>query len=228
MNILREIRKLKKRSLRVKVWLILIFLIMLISSAYAWSAMQAKGGMTDLIGVVNAWGVEFFVNDEEILDETATFSVDEFFPGMKDLHEVLKIYNMGSRATTVSVKVTSVKLFGEEILPDLEENLEIKDNGTTINLFTDKTKYPFDVSIRYKKDLAANMSGEENEENTGTVDFDVLWRYEADNDDLDTEFGKKAYTYYKENSNTVIDDSEEETVIGALEVVIEVTAVPAK
>ncbi len=213
MNILREFRRIKNRNLRIKLFLVLIFLIMLISSAYAWLAILSKASVDDLIGVVNSYGVEFYVGDKEILEDEVTLSADEFFPGMSENHQIVSVHNVGSIPIKVQLEITSVKLFGEEILDKLKTENEITEDDSTFNFFTNKNNYPFDVYIKYKNHLEAKDNNSTiTEDSIGDIDFCVNWNYSVGNDDLDTEFGKKAFDFYKENESD------------ALEVTIKITA----
>ena len=110
MNILREIRKLKKKSLRTRIWIILILLIMLVSSIYAWSVMKVSASINGLEGVVNSWDIEFYVDDEQILEDSIIFTVDEFYPGMSDNKQIVSVHNLGStRPANVKLELISVK-----------------------------------------------------------------------------------------------------------------------
>lgn len=205
MNILRELRKFKRRSVLVKLQILLLFSVMLIASAYAWWRLP-DAGVNELHGTVETWDVEYNIDDNEILDEEVTISVDEFQPGMPDFEKTISIRNLGTKGTRITYELTSIKLFGEEVLEDLQNDEEIRLAGNTVNLFVNTTeeKYPFDICYIYDK---SNISGEYVDDETtpnsvAKLTFYASWAYEKGTDLLDTAIGKKAYEYYADENNS--------------------------
>lgn len=204
MNILRELRKFKKKKLRVKLYFVFIFLIMLITSIYAWSKASPVSSINNLQGVVNSWGIEFYVGEEEVLEDYVTFNADEFFPGMQEKHQIVSVHNVGSRPVKVQLEITSVKLFGEEILEELKSTGNITETDDSFTLFSSEKEYPFDVYIKYRKNL--EPKDENNiETSIGNIDCNFSWKYSTGNDDLDTEYGEKAFDFYKNNQSDAIE-----------------------
>lgn len=226
MNIFREIRKMKSKSMPIRILSILVFLTMLIISTFAWFATDKNIKLKGLEGQVTSWDVAYYVNEDEneILDRTATFVVDEFYPGMPIREDVVHIYNIGTTSTKIKYEIISVKIFGEEVLSSLQENGEISttieavtednsgawpttENVTKTELFAKETTYPFNVSYTYDKDY---LQGKWVDRNTtpnaeATLRFNVNWDYGetgrsddiSNKDNLDTGIGKDAYEYYK-------------------------------
>lgn len=151
MNILREFRRVKKKSMATRIGLIAIFSVILIINTYAWFNTNKDVKINGLEGDVTSWDVAYYVDDEEILDETAVFTIDEFYPGMPEREDVAYIYNVGKTGTNISYELISVKIFGQEVLDELKANNEITTDGNTTNIFSNDTEYPFNISYTYDK-----------------------------------------------------------------------------
>ena len=85
MNILREIRRIKKRSVPARILLITIFSVILIINTYAWFNANEPVNMSGLEANITPWDVRYYVDDKEVLDETVTFTIDQLYPGMPDI-----------------------------------------------------------------------------------------------------------------------------------------------
>lgn len=196
MNVLREFRKIRKKKLLIKLKLVCLLAIFLIVSTYAWwSIGEAK--ITGLQGNVTSWGIEYYVNNKEITSETIKFTLDKFYPGMEKNIQTVQVRNVGDSKCNITLEITSVKLFGEDITNNLKTNNEVNVAGGRINLFTNTRKYPFNVNcVADKTTLTDNYTKKPNSRNaTADIQFNVEWPYDGNNDELDTEYGKKAYQY---------------------------------
>ena len=211
MNILREFRRVKKRSLPARILLISIFSVILIINTYAWFNSNQPVNMSGLEANITPWDVRYYVDDKEVLDETVTFTIDELYPGMPNREDIVRIYNMSTTSTSINYEVTSVKVFGQEVLDQLKENNIMQTDGNTVHIFADDTEYPFDISYTYDR---ARLDGEyvddETTPNAGaTFKFQASWEYQGEGtedenlarDILDTKFGQGAYEYYQNEEN---------------------------
>lgn len=215
MNILRELRRIKSKSLMKRICLTLIFSVILLINTYAWWKIDNEVEIKNLEANVTSWDVQYFVNDTEILEETVKLSIKEFFPGMLNHTEKVNIYNVGEASTSIKYEITSVKLFGKEILDELIQNNEIEYQENSVKLFTNKEKYPFDISCSFDKTrIEGNYLEQQNTNSVATMNFNASWEYEGNNK-IDTEYGKKAYEYYQNNE---AEDNE------TLEVYIKITS----
>ena len=211
MNILREIRRIKKRSVPARILLITIFSVILIINTYAWFNANEPVNMSGLEANITPWDVRYYVDDKEMLDESVTFTIDELYPGMPDREDIVRIYNMSTTSTSINYEVTSVKVFGQEVLDQLKENNIMQTDGNTVHIFADDTEYPFDISYTYDKTrLDGEYKDDETTPNAGaTFKFLASWEYQGDGtedenlakDILDTKFGKGAYEYYQDEAN---------------------------
>lgn len=214
MNLLREVRRVKQKSMPVRILSLFVFAIMLIVSTFAWFASDKDVRLKGIEGDVTSWDVAYYVDDEDkTLDQTAVFTVDEFYPGMPQRTDYVHIYNLGESSTRIQYEIVSIKLFNIEIYETIRDNGEIvtEEDETsgiiTQTIFSKDTDYPFTVSVSYDKtylsgkyvDLATTP------ESAATFEFKVNWEYgEAGRADeisakdlLDTTFGQQAYEYYE-------------------------------
>lgn len=218
MNILREIRRVNKKSMPARIILLLSFSVIFIVTTYAWFSAQKDIRLSGLEGAVTSWDVAYFVNNDEnqILDEIATFTIDELYPGMPTREDIVHIYNIGQASTDIKYELISVKVFGSEVLSTLQTSGEIQTDTTTntTNIFSKDTAYPFNVSYTYDKDYLNGKYSTTDPVTSQTAHaifkFNVNWEYDVENgtadqntakDILDTKFGKEAYTYYKDANN---------------------------
>ena len=214
-NILRKLRRLKKQSLQTKIRLICIFSVMLITVTYAWFTSAGRFKTKNLEANIDSWDVQYVIKDgenaeitptdDELLEKEFTMTMQDIYPGVADTTKRVKIYNTAKVPSEIYVEITSVKLFGEELIGKLAEKGAIKyyDESKKVRIF-ETEDYPFDIGYTYDKKI---IQGQYNSETDTTAkaefNFDVNWIFNGENDNLDTQIGKKAYEYYQANNNDV-------------------------
>lgn len=208
MNILREVRRVNNKSLPVRIILLLTFCVIFVASTYAWFSTQKNVTLRGLDADVTPWDVSYYVDDNEVFNETVTFTIEQLYPGMPEREDFVHIYNRASTSTDITYQVVSVKVFGQEVLNSLDIGIE----GNTTNIFSADTNYPFEVSYTYDKDYLTGeyVDDETTPQSHATFKFTVNWDYEGQSesesenlakDILDTQFGKDAYAYYQDEAN---------------------------
>lgn len=244
MNILREIRKVKKRSLGLRIFLIIFFATFLITSTFAWFSVNKRITTGTLGGVVTPWNIEFYIKDSDVpLEKSVTFTVDEMYPGMPRFEDYIFIRNIAETESEIEFTLKSVSLFGEliysnEDIDDFTNELEPTTSTTIINnermiksgnvtLIDMGEEYPFTISYSYDKDrvFGTYISDGETPDAVSTFTMNIDWDYELlengilsqDRDNLDTEFGQRAYEFYNSIENN-------EDVENAIVIEIEVKA----
>lgn len=219
MNILREMRKFKQRSLKARVILLFLFALMLIINTYAWFVTTKEADVTGIKGEVKPWDVEFYIKGEEVKN-SYTFTIDKLYPGMQEFNENIYIRNAEERKSSLSYKIISVKLFGEEIIESLKQENEITEQNNTIKVFSNKTKYPFTVVCTYdKKQLIGKYeSDEKTPDSVANLNLKINWDYDNKTDELDTNIGKDSYQYYQNYQ------ANENEIISALQIIVEIEA----
>lgn len=211
MNILREFRRTKERSVLSRVKLMTIFSVILIVNTYAWFNINQEVKLAQLEGDITPWDVTYVVDGKEILDQDYTFTIDELYPGMPKREDTVNIRNLTITSSRIKYEITAIKVFGNDVLEQLRENGGITQDGNTVKLFADDTEYPFDISYTYDKTRIDGeyVDDEATPNAVAHVKFNVKWTYQGDGtedqnlakDILDTKFGKDAYTYYQNNEN---------------------------
>lgn len=224
MNILREFRRVKKRSMSSRIRLVLIFAVILIVNTYAWFSTERAISTKGLEASITPWDIKYYVDGKEVLDEDVTFTIDELYPGMPSREDNVHVYNMSTTSSAISYELISVKVFGQEVLSQLKEDGEIQSDGNTVKIFANNNSYPFDISYTYdKKRIDGEYKDDESTPNAGAkFSLNVNWDYKGNGtedenlakDVLDTKFGKDAYKYYQDGEN----DSSK-----AIEIVVKIT-----
>ncbi|MBR3614647.1 MAG: hypothetical protein IKL55_05670 [Clostridia bacterium] len=186
---------------------------MLIVSTYAWFKYDWEPPNIGGIKVDFAdWDVEYSIDNAEIKDEEITFAIDEFYPGMDEFTKNVVIRNKTPTDSSIILEVTSVKLFGEEIVDTLKttDNITEREDEKGVTIFSTEN-YPFKAGYYWDKNEIGGIyvSDETTPDSTATVTIFANWSYtrttatksEADNDDLDTTYGMDAYKYYQDEGN---------------------------
>ena len=213
MNILREVRRINKKSMPARIIVLLMFCVIFLTSTYAWFRSDRDVELKRLRGEVTSWDVAYYINEDEeqFLDQVVTFTIEQLYPGMPEREDLVHIYNVGKSSTNIKYELISIKVFGQDVLQTLKTSGEIKTTGTTTELFSKDTTYPFNIRYTYDK---TKLVGKYEDDNTtpnaaATFKFSVNWPYEGQGtaeqkeakDILDTRFGKQAYEYYSDSAN---------------------------
>ena len=209
MNILREVRRVSNKSLPIRIILLLAFCVIFVVTTYAWFSSQKDVSISGIEADVNPWYVAYYVKGEEVFEKVMDFTINELYPGMPLRTDEVHIYNIGASSTGIEYELVSVKVFGQEVLNelDIEITTDEETGEKTYTIFSEDSNYPFKVSYTYDKTYIEGEYSEENpiESAHATFHFDVRWLYEGTSEDdaenlardvLDTKFGKDAYAYY--------------------------------
>lgn len=226
MNVLRELRKFKTKSALAKIRILILLVVMLAASTYAWFYTEKNVSVGNIRGIVTDWDVEYSIDDVVITTEEIVIAVDEFYPGMPDFEKKVVTSNKTQTGAEIKYELKSVRIFGEEKLDELKANNDITEAGTTTNVFSTE-EYPFNAGFSYDKDVIGGVNpetGEATEDSVAELTVFANWSYtrsgtvknEDQNNDLDTQFGEKAYTYYQ--------NEELSEQYSPLEIVIEITS----
>ena len=137
MNVLRELRKVKKRSLPVRIILIIFFGSFLIMNTFAWYSVSRRIEPKGLGATVVPWDVEYYLNDSNVpLHESVTFTVNEIYPGMPEFEDYIYIRNTAVKSSKLEFKVKTITLLGEliyssELIPEFT-NQVVPNTVTTV------------------------------------------------------------------------------------------------
>lgn len=171
---------------KVKLKTIILLIIFLSFNSYAWFiyATKVSGGIS---AHITSWNVRFRAGEEEITTNVV-FEVDKIYPGMEPQMKTLTAYNVGEMKAILDYNIRKIRI--------LNQTYTVSDTMTQEDLLKKLESYPFKLSFNIDN---TNL----NEEN-GSANFDIklIWDFESGNDELDTEWGVKAYEYNKEFPNS--------------------------
>ena len=175
LDILKIIRK------RVKLSTLIMLIVTFSSSTFAWFiyATKVESGIS---AHVRAWNVLFKVGDEEIV-ETINFDISEIYPGMDTYTDSVDVSNTGETSALLSYEITSYTIYGVKY----EASSTLTSEQLKNSLLND---YPFRIVISLSNYTIRPSSKE-------SFSINVIWPFESGDDDADTDWGQRAYTYNK-------------------------------
>ena len=178
-KIFKIIKKIKLRHL-----IILLFLLMF--NTYAWFIYTTKVNTT-INAHVSSWNVEF-ISKEGGVESNLLVSVDKIYPGMTPFEYDVNVKNEGEMKAKLDYEIRTIRIMDDNyIVSDTLSSQEIENQI--------KQKYPFKINI------ISNDSKMDPKGGTGNFKIIVSWDYESGDDSKDTEYGNKAYQFYKDNPN---------------------------
>ena len=191
-----KMKKLKIVLKRVKIRHLIILTFMLMFNAFAWFiyATEVSNGVN---AHVRSWKIMFRAGEQEI-SNYVEINIENIYPGMPTFVKELTAYNMSEVPATMSFEILEARILDEEITTT-EGMIE---NGSTPTgeemssaELTEylKTNYPFKIDVSISEVSLSPGTGE------AIYKIEVSWPYESGNDELDTTWGQKAYTYHKNN-----------------------------
>ncbi len=176
-KIFKIIKKIKLRHL-----IILLFLLMF--NTYAWFIYTTKVNTT-IDAHVSSWNVEF-ISKEGGVESNLLVSVDKIYPGMTPFEYDVNVKNEGEMKAKLDYEIRTIRIMDDNyIVSDTLSSQEIENQI--------KQKYPFKINI-ISNDSKMDPNG-----GTGNFKIIVSWDYESGDDSKDTEYGNKAYQFYKDN-----------------------------
>lgn len=213
-----------KSGLQIKT--VLLLLITLLVNTYAWfiylTSVDTKIDMH-----INEW--KFELQDGE--SQGFTMVVDEIYPGMPVAEKNIIAQNKdGSMAADLSCEITRLKVLDEEYIRgekkvDAVDDTDVYTSDDLLNKMIND--YPFKIKIYIddkeftgSNDVLTMVGGEET-----NIKLEVTWPYEvgnvvdgvAEGDEVDTEWGIKAYDYLTNSENPEKYSVQVEIVIKAVQ-----------
>lgn len=169
-----------KKSMRLKVLMLLA--IMLTFNTFAWFVYSSTVS-NSITTSVRAWKIEF--ENESEITQFIEFDIDDLYPGMPIYNNVINVVNYGETPATLTYEIVSFKILDTTYTnpPETSEDLE-----TII-----ETSYPFKITLELSNSNLVPGSG------SSDFTLNVNWPYESGDDELDTLWGHRAYTYKQAN-----------------------------
>ncbi len=171
----------------------IIFLIVLIASnTFAWFIYATR--IDSNVSVhVRAWNVIFEAGENEVTD-MINLDVDSIYPGMENYEYVINAYNRGDVSATLSYQILSATILDQSFIT-VEGRQALGQEPVATDLTTEQLKnkllndYPFSIGITISNGLIEEENGKE------TYTLSVIWPYENNHDDIDTQWGINAYEF---------------------------------
>ena len=197
----------RRRRVYVKLNLLSLFFIAvsLTSITLAWFAYSGIASVDTEIDV-KAWYIEF-QKDNTAVTNNIVISLSDIYPGMDTVSEKVDINNMGDSDAEISYKIESARVLDEDLV------------GLDPLALEDKLShdYPFHLNINLSNNYATSKDGH------SQIEVSVSWPLDSDNDEVDSEWGNKAFAFQKsENDKFNLDPNYQ--IRSSLKVVISVKA----
>ncbi len=151
-----------------------------IFTTFAWFAYSGLRSVSTEIDV-KTWHIELTKSNETI-NNNIVISLDDVYPGMETVDEVISIENKGDSDAKLSYKIVSSRILDSEINGEL-----IEDNGMLIDSLSHE--YPFHLNIDLSKKYIA-AGGD-----SSTFEVSVSWPLDSGNDEVDSLWGANAYNF---------------------------------
>lgn len=183
-----------------------------ISVTLAWFAYSGLANVATEIDV-KSWYIELEKDGEKVSNKIV-ISIDEIYPGMNTVTEIVDIKNLGDSDAQVNYSIVSARILGNE-----KDNY-IVDDITVLSDYVEDIlshEYPFHISINLTKGYV--LSKGEN----SSFEVSISWPLDSDNDELDSLWGAEAYKFQKSEEEKKEADINYQ-VRPSIQVVIEVIA----
>lgn len=175
----------------------IIFLIVLISvNTLAWFIYASK--VNNNISIhVKAWNVVFESGETQVSD-IINLNVDSIYPGMEDYEYAISVYNHSEVSATMTYTILEARILDDEYVTAegrAEYGQQVQSGDLTSAALATMLEedYPFSITIGMSNGTIGSNSGQE------SFSFNVVWPYESNQDELDTQWGMDAYDYKEAN-----------------------------
>lgn len=177
-----NIKKIKKIFKKIRFKTLFLLAITLASNSFAWFIYTTEVS-SNITTKVREWKVTFDADGENI-EKEITINIDSLYPGMEDYSETLTASNSGESRATIIYELKEATVLGDDLM-----TLNLENNALIEYL---KTAFPFKIDISSSNDVIDIGTSE-------SITIRVYWPYESGNDELDTQWGNRAYDYHEAN-----------------------------
>ena len=197
-----------KKYLKINIVPIIFITVSFIFTTFAWFSYSGLRKLSTEIDV-KAWYIEL-TKSGDVVSNDIVITLNDVYPGMETVHEVVNIENKGDSDAQLSYKIVSARILDNTLDGNILEN----DNYLSDAL---AHEYPFHVNI----DLSKNYILANND--SSTFEVSVSWPLDSGNDNLDSVWGMNAYDFQKNENNKLTLDKTY-NVRPAIQIVISITA----
>lgn len=178
-------KKIKKIFKKIRLKTVFLLAITLASNSFAWFIYTTEVS-SNITTKVREWKVTFDAQGQNI-EKEIIINVDSLYPGMEEYTETLTASNSGESRAKITYELKEATVLGDNLM-----NLNLE-NESLIDYL--KTAFPFKIDISASNNII-DIGGSE------SVTIRVYWPYESGNDELDTQWGNRAYDYHEANPDS--------------------------
>ena len=188
----------KKKSLflkvlkKIKISHIVILIVLLAANSYAWFIFV--NNVSSSVDVhVRAWKIDFDDGTSPVT-ETVDIVVDNVYPGMTTFVKPINAHNYSEVAANVDYKILEASILGDNYVT-IEGRADRNETPEEDDLTSDELKdmlendFPFTIAFSISGNTIAAENG------VATYTITISWPYESGDDELDTLWGTRAYTF---------------------------------
>ena len=197
-----------KRYLKIYIVPILFIAVSFIFTTFAWFAYTGLKRVTTEIDV-KAWYIEM-TKSGDVVSNNMVITLDDVYPGMDDVHELVNIENKGDSDAKLSYKVLSARVLNTETNGE-----ELEDNNELVDALSHS--YPFHINIELSKKYIAKNG------DTSTFEVSVSWPLDSGNDSADSNWGNDAYAFQR-SEQTMYENDPNYIIRPAVNILISLTA----
>lgn len=178
-------KKIKKIFKKIRLKTLFLLAITLASNSFAWFIYTTEVS-SNITTKVREWKVTFDAQGQNI-EKEIIINVDSLYPGMEEYTETLTASNSGESRAKITYELKEATVLGDNLM-----NLNLE-NESLIDYL--KTAFPFKIDISASNNII-DIGGSE------SIIIRVYWPYESGNDELDTQWGNRAYDYHEANPDS--------------------------
>ena len=169
-----------KKYLKINIIPIIFIATSFIFTTFAWFAYSGLKNVSTEIDV-KAWYIELSKSGEVVTNDIV-ITLDDVYPGMDTVDEVVNIENKGDSDATLRYEIISARVLGNELQGDSSETVGLLEDSLSHS-------YPFHVNI----DLSKNYIHSHGD--SSTFEVSVSWPLDSGNDSLDSTWGMNSYNF---------------------------------
>lgn len=162
-----------------------------IFTTFAWFAYSGLKNVSTEIDV-KAWHIEL-TKSNEVVTNNIVISLNDVYPGMETINELVNIENKGDSDAKLSYKILSSRILDTEVNGEsLQNNRMLTDDLSH--------EYPFHVNIDLSKKYIA-AGGD-----SSTFEVSVSWPLDSGDDNLDSLWGTNSYNFQNSEKARMAND----------------------
>ena len=197
-----EPEKKKKKSLfyyiikKIRISHIIILIVLLAANTYAWF-IYVNTVSNSLDVHIRSWNIDFEDGNSPVTDYVNVF-VDDVYPGMTTYTKDITAHNYSEVAADVSFKILEANIMGESYIT-VEGRQEKGQTVQSTDLTSDQLIEKFGNDYPFSIDFSIDSTQMSPENGVSTYSISISWPYESGDDETDTLWGTRAYTFKNNN-----------------------------